>query len=755
MAYQDLADAVTGLIPAINTLTAQASQALANANAALDENEEQLAAKVDAASLANAVSANDGAAKVGFDGGTVADVLINAKAIANYAALRAYTGRAATIQIIDDARSGRFRKVATSVGAYVDDGAVTIVAANGWVWQRINADVTHLSWWEISGLPDVSAFVLKAAALGKPVILPAGQLNMQVSLPSGTIMRGQGKSKTLIKPPAGNTSNAINLNNVNGIVLEDFRVQGSATAKEGEDLGLIHCSNGFYNVELNNLEIYQGSQCGLIMVGGAASNERSKVSNCSVYSNRYQGIRISDTAHVDLVDNQVHHNGHHGISLQPPALVAPNTSFTVYGVDDVLLDNNRVYSNVGHGIYVLPLIMAGTLAAPIYSFTNQQYCRNVRANKNIVWENSASGIMAGGFDCTYTGNVCRGNGTSGDSYSGIVAAGYSITLTGNTCTGNSTYGIDIGGSYGATVTGNTCSYNAVGKSFCIGLNLGASSNCTVTGNTIFYNGSNDANTYQMMIAGWDGDGVYSYELIGQDNVVSANNIRGFTNNYGIYIRRGALYNRVTGNFLAQMDRIKAVVNETDFSESVNIVRDNSHDISEVFGGVTIASAAALLIDDYNAEFIVTGTTNITSLVTKSNNDNAGKIVAAKMTALGSGYTSKPAVVISGGGGTGATATAEIGRGGQVLGINITNRGSGYTSNPTITISGGGGTGATATAVFGMKNHAGRRVTLQFEAALTVTIPGMNTSYTASGGSTLTLQGRKNGNGQWLEISRSQ
>lgn len=64
---------------------------------------------------------------------------------------------------------------------------------------------------------------------------------------------------------------------------------------------------------------------------------------------------------------------------------------------------------------------------------------------------------------------------------------------------------------------------------------------------------------------------------------------------------------------------------------------------------------------------------------------------------GSGYTS-PVVAITGGGGTGATATAtEVG--GVVNSITVTDPGSNYTSTPTVTITDGGpGTGASALAV---------------------------------------------------------
>jgi hypothetical protein len=64
---------------------------------------------------------------------------------------------------------------------------------------------------------------------------------------------------------------------------------------------------------------------------------------------------------------------------------------------------------------------------------------------------------------------------------------------------------------------------------------------------------------------------------------------------------------------------------------------------------------------------------------------------------GTGYTSAPTIALTGGGGSGAAATAVLGTG-KVASFTVTNGGSGYTSAPTVSISGAGGTGATATAV---------------------------------------------------------
>jgi len=66
---------------------------------------------------------------------------------------------------------------------------------------------------------------------------------------------------------------------------------------------------------------------------------------------------------------------------------------------------------------------------------------------------------------------------------------------------------------------------------------------------------------------------------------------------------------------------------------------------------------------------------------------------------GSGFTSAPTVSFSGGGGSGAAATATVSAG-NVTAITMTSGGSGYTSTPTVAFSGGGGSSARGTAVLG-------------------------------------------------------
>jgi len=70
----------------------------------------------------------------------------------------------------------------------------------------------------------------------------------------------------------------------------------------------------------------------------------------------------------------------------------------------------------------------------------------------------------------------------------------------------------------------------------------------------------------------------------------------------------------------------------------------------------------------------------TAAITKS----GSTIGSIAVVAQGFGYTSTPAVTISGGAGTGATAVASI-RNGQVVSIAVTAAGTGYTGTPTVTV----------------------------------------------------------------------
>src|SRR2546426_5610891 len=84
------------------------------------------------------------------------------------------------------------------------------------------------------------------------------------------------------------------------------------------------------------------------------------------------------------------------------------------------------------------------------------------------------------------------------------------------------------------------------------------------------------------------------------------------------------------------------------------------------------------------KFALVTSTNTSRQATATANVNGGFVTSYNVTDGGSGYSTAPAVSVSGGGGSGATATASV-SGGAGTGIAANNPGSGYTSTPTVAI----------------------------------------------------------------------
>jgi len=100
-----------------------------------------------------------------------------------------------------------------------------------------------------------------------------------------------------------------------------------------------------------------------------------------------------------------------------------------------------------------------------------------------------------------------------------------------------------------------------------------------------------------------------------------------------------------------------------------------------------------------------GIASITNDFVGCDGTKGGSVRSILLSNVGSGYTVAPIVVISGGGGNGATATTGLATNTSVSGITITASGSGYIENPTITFSAPPSEGITATGV-GRINSAG-------------------------------------------------
>ncbi len=109
-----------------------------------------------------------------------------------------------------------------------------------------------------------------------------------------------------------------------------------------------------------------------------------------------------------------------------------------------------------------------------------------------------------------------------------------------------------------------------------------------------------------------------------------------------------------------------------------------------------------------------------------------------VTSGGAGYLDTPIVAITGGGGVGATAVANISSGGAVTNITITSPGTGYTSAPTVTLFGGGYTSVATLGTATIAANTGGGLTKQNSGTLTLSGANTYTGNTTVNGGTLEI-----------------
>lgn len=133
-----------------------------------------------AAARVDELAATGGSGLVGYDGSTVQAVLDNAKPIADYTALRAYTGRAVQVRITANDIAGFFYYDSADITS-VDNGGTIIVSSNGKRWKRIYEGAVNVKWFGANGLgatDDTAAFI-SAQEAGDHIYVPSGSYGIK------------------------------------------------------------------------------------------------------------------------------------------------------------------------------------------------------------------------------------------------------------------------------------------------------------------------------------------------------------------------------------------------------------------------------------------------------------------------------------------------------------------------------------------------------------------------------------------------
>lgn len=149
------AQQVAGAVNASNQAVADSSLALARATEAeayVGEVKDAVANSPSAAALAvnlgDGSTPSKGAALVGLEGTDLRDVALRSLPLLDYAALRAYTGTAASVRLTKPGLVGELTRIDSGPA---DDNMTTFVASNGVTWRRTDRSVLKASW---AGLGD-------------------------------------------------------------------------------------------------------------------------------------------------------------------------------------------------------------------------------------------------------------------------------------------------------------------------------------------------------------------------------------------------------------------------------------------------------------------------------------------------------------------------------------------------------------------------------------------------------------------------
>jgi hypothetical protein len=574
---------------------------------------------------------------------------------------------------------------------------------------------------------------------------------------SNIVIEGEGKDLVTFTriASASDTTSILEFNSKSHFTISGITFDGNKANETNGAMAItiIGCSD--YNItkcKVINCKTNSGYGSGIYISGGTnkTATTISNILNNSFESNDGDGISVCKEWNLLIQGNIFKYNSGCGVNvLDNEYPVVSNVS------NNIQILNNFAFNNSSVGIRVAGFVEGGTADAPVLG-TSLPQSRKIHIHGNICTNNGSYGIVYQGTNGSVMGNTCELNSRNVDYAGGILFNAANSICSSNSTRDNKSYGIDAGGALGCVISNNECMYEgATDGTKATYINVGAGISCIVSGNQIYMGGSQQCTG--ISYSGVDGSVNTPFPNIGSYMIITSNSINcnGNASTIGIYGGRLAGNSKVTNNTIINISDVnRAIIIEV----TGVIIKNNDVFASAYYGSAIpyVASASTMIIPDGAETMFVTGTTNITRLLTYSQNIYDSSVRDVQINNQGSGYsyTTPPTVAFSGGGGTGAAGVAEVDYSGKVIAVKMTNVGTGYTSAPTVAFSGGGGTGATGTALIGCNNCEGKEISLMFQSALTVTDGNnlmLNGNLVATDGTILKLRGAY---GNWYEVSRT-
>lgn len=531
-------------------------------------------------------------------------------------------------------------------------------------------------------LADAAAFSLR-----KVLFLPSGTYLCQaISISASWI--GESRDNTVLKRhPSTPTGSFISAGYAT-FELENLTLDGNKL-NNSNGCHNIYCGPTTIRVALRNVcsqnaKANAGWGTGAYIEGGAEI-EGSSILDCLFTANDGDGLSIANISNLTLSSNAFSSNAGNGAWLNNfDQSFAQKLNFN-------RVAQNQFNDNAQAGLVLGNFVQNNNFNTPVYGTANPE------ANFCTVTGNTASGNGSYGFACSgwaiaITGNVSYNNAITSASSAGILFnCTYSLLSNNAVYSNQGGFGIDAGGTQSSNIQNNTIAFNLG-----VGLNLEGSPFVNVCGN-FFYHNSTDNLGEQISLSRY-GAGGFTF---GFNTITSGINIDGnffLLDNLriGIYVHDNPDMVSITNNkfFGGQptVDIVRCV-----YAIGASVTMHNNRMLNTSANQVSIASGGALELPDILEQAFVNSTTSISDLHTSSMALVGTGVAYCTLVSGGSGYSSQPTISFTGGGGSGAAATAIISASGALTGIKMTSFGTGYTSAPSVAIAGGGGSGASATA----------------------------------------------------------
>ncbi|MBW4023633.1 MAG: right-handed parallel beta-helix repeat-containing protein [Proteobacteria bacterium] len=369
-------------------------------------------------------------------------------------------------------------------------------------------------------------------------------------------------------------------------------------------------------------------------------------------------------------------------------------------------------------------------------------------SSNICHDNTEYGIVAQGYNLLIHGNVVYNNGGTSANNGGILANAWASSVTANIVSNHLGFGIDAGAANFTQIAGNMVTTSR------IAINAGGAREPRIIGNSIFaasYYGiviyNNETNASGAPI------GVPSVDVSISDNLIDMPPGGG-----GILLVDGPQNVQVSrNNFITATGAdlslcLLPLTNSVTIDGNVLNGAKSLHFADPAFSAAGPVSGLYTLIfpDMADAITILSAGSPVASIRSLNAVNYAPYVTFLTLTAGGSGYSTAPTVTFSGGGGSGATATAFI-TNGIVIGFRMNALGSGYTAPPTVILSGGGGSGASATAFVGVPVPANRRLRVFCSVPVQWAAAGSNPPQSTGSGVAITTPG--NSEIEWVGLNQ--